>query len=237
MCGVSSRTPTLALRERFSSSKPSDQVVQSQARTTMQTEPSVNPKNRIKRRRKLKSALFFALTTTAVVLCPTATHAFTMGNRSGASQRKNEWTRQSVQCDSSIVAEDAGTARSQHKTHIDSTPIKSELPALADQGQDTTIVHHDNDFSGLATKHYYARFLNEKGRWEFVEKIYLRIITELTPNTSVDDCDHTKSAASTLLLALQIQHSGNIRATHIVFVNFFRRIVLAMEKGAKMHQC
>ena len=143
MCDISSTAPTLVLRERFPSSEPLDQVQQSQSRTIMQTELSVNPKNRIRRRRKLESAIFFALTISALVLCPTASHAFTGDNRPGMSQRRNEWKGQSAQYDSSIMVGNAGTAQSQQKTQIDSTPSKSELPSLSNQGHNVIIVHHD----------------------------------------------------------------------------------------------
>ena len=88
----------------------------------------------------------------------------------------------------------------------------------------------------LATKHYYARFLIKRGKWTFAEKIYRRIIDELTSEEE-EDCDHTKLAVSTLLLALHMQRTGDVKATRAVFLNFFRRVAIAKEGNGEVHKC
>ncbi|KAL7528745.1 hypothetical protein ACHAXR_002605, partial [Thalassiosira sp. AJA248-18] len=87
--------------------------------------------------------------------------------------------------------------------------------------------------------HYYARHLIKKGKWTNAEKIYRRIIDELTSDTPEDDhCDHTKLAVSTLLLALHMQRTGDIKATRAVFLNFFRRVAPKEdEEEEEVHQC
>mmetsp|Transcript_20709 Transcript_20709/g.38011 ORF Transcript_20709/g.38011 Transcript_20709/m.38011 type:complete len:307 (+) Transcript_20709:266-1186(+) len=226
----------LLQREQPSTLTPSDKVQQSQSCTIMQTESSINPKNRIRRRRKLKSALFFALTISALVFCPTTTHAFSTGNRSGLSQRKHDWIERSVQYYSTVLRKNAGTTQSQHKTQMDSIPSISEVSLLANK-ENPIIAHHDKDFVELANKHYYARSLIKMGKWDFAETIYRRIIDELTSDTSEEDCDHTKLAVSTLLLALHMQRTGNIKATRAVFINFFRRVALVKEEDGEVHKC
>lgn len=97
---------------------------------------------------------------------------------------------------------------------------------------------HDKDFVGLATKHYYARSLIKDGKWNIAEKIYRRIIDELT--SEEDNCDHTKLAVSTLLLALHMQRTGDVKATRAVFLHFFRRFAVAKEAGEEdkeLHKC
>jgi hypothetical protein len=94
---------------------------------------------------------------------------------------------------------------------------------------------HDKEFVGLATKHYYARFLIKMGKWDVAEKIYRRIIDELTADPSEDNCDHTKLAVSTLLLALHMQRTGDIKATRAVFLNFFRRVAVAKDDHHHHH--
>jgi len=91
----------------------------------------------------------------------------------------------------------------------------------------------DENFIELATKHYYARFLIKQGKWSSAEKIYRRIIDELA---SEEECDNTKLAVSTLLLALHMQRTGDIKATRAVFLNFFRRVALA-EDEEEVHSC
>lgn len=237
MCELFSRT-LFVLSEHSSTLASSDKVQQSQSCAIMHTESSVNPENRIRRRRNLKSALFFALTTSALVFCPTATHAFSTGNRSGLSQRKQEWIERSVQYYSTVMRKNAGTTQSQHKTQMDLAPSISKVALLASQENANAIIaHHGKDFVGLANKHYYARFLIKMGKWEFAETIYRRIIVELTSDTSEDDCDHTKLAVSTLLLALHMQRTGDIKATRAVFLNFFRRVALAKEEEDEVHKC
>ena len=99
----------------------------------------------------------------------------------------------------------------------------------------------DKDFIGLMTKHYYARILIKMGKWDNAEKIYCRIIEDLTDEATKDrDCDHTKLAVSTLLLALHMQQTGDVRATRSVFLRFFRRIAVhdrEEESDAEDHKC
>lgn len=96
------------------------------------------------------------------------------------------------------------------------------------------VVDDDSKFVDLATKHYYARVLIQKGKWEFAEKLYRRIIKDLTSDHPEDDCDHTKLAVSTLLLALHMQRIGDIKATRAVFLDFFRRVAQEMDED---HKC
>jgi len=206
-----------------------------------------NPKTRIRGRRRLKSALYFAVQT-AVVLCsstllllsPITTTAFsaTSTQRSTIYQHKHEWIERSVEYYSNVMRKNSGTStRSsplQQNTLIDSTTASiSEVPLLADHNT------HDKDFVRLATNHYYARFLIKKGKYQFAEKIYRRIINELTAESDDDDheCDHTKLAVSTLLLALHMQRTGDIKATRAVFINFFRRVTQVKEEDGEVHKC
>lgn len=208
----------------------------------MRTE-AASPKQRTARshisgRRKLKSALFFALT---ILSCSSSleVNAFSNGNRSGLSQRKHEWIERSVQYYSTVMRKNNVSAQpQQHNTQIDSTTSISEVPLLAN-GNDDIIAHHGKDFVGLANKHYYARFLIKRGKWDFAEKIYRRIIDELTSESDDDDhCDHTKLAVSTLLLALHVQRTGDVKATRAVFINFFRRVALVKEgEEEEPHKC
>ena len=117
----------------------------------------------------------------------------------------------------------------QHSTQIDSSTTSiSEVPSP---------VNEDKDFVRLATNHYYARFLIKMGKWEFAEKIYRRIIDELTSEDD-DNCDHTKLAVSTLLLALHMQRTGDVKATRAVFIDFFRRVALVEEDADEdVHKC
>lgn len=113
----------------------------------------------------------------------------------------------------------------QHKTHTTTAALHG------------IIADHDKAFVGLATKHYYARFLIKEGKWGAAEKIYRRIIDELTSDPDEANCDHTKLAVSTLLLALHMQRTGDIKATRAVFINFFRRVALAEEEDEEVHKC
>mmetsp|Transcript_24577 Transcript_24577/g.42066 ORF Transcript_24577/g.42066 Transcript_24577/m.42066 type:complete len:313 (+) Transcript_24577:250-1188(+) len=228
-----------------SSSTPSRQLQQSQSCTITQAEPAaVDSKQYIRRRRKLKSALFFALATSAIAFCPTTTHAFSTANRSGLSQRKHEWIARSVEYYSTVMRKNAATAVTSSKPSpklnckIDSTASIAEVPLLTNNKEDNDNIvayHHDKDFVGLATKHYYARFLIKTGKWDFAEKIYRRIIDELADENDENDgqCDHTKLAVSTLLLALHLQRTGDVKATRAVFISFFRRVASSEE----VHKC
>lgn len=133
------------------------------------------------------------------------------------------------------MKKNVGAKQQLPKTKMESATISSvsEMPLLSEE-----IEEHDKDFVGLATKHYYARLLVKKGKWDFAEKIYRRIIDELTSDPSEDNCDHTKLAVSTLLLALHVQRTGDIKATRAVFLNFFRRVALVKEEEMdENHKC
>ncbi len=202
------------------------------------TESPANPITRIQSRRKLKSSLFFALTTSALCLffCPTPSHAFSTGNQPSLSQHRSEWIERSVQYYSTVMRKNKASTStpSQKQTQIDSTTSISEVATVANDNLIDT--EHDKDFIGLATKHYYARFLIKNGKWESAEKLYRRIIADLTSDD--DDCDHTKLAVSTLLLALHMQRTGDIKATRAVFLAFFRRVALAEEEeNEELHKC
>ena len=163
---------------------------------------------------------------------PSSTNAFATGNRSGLYQRKHEWIERSVQYYSTVMKKNVGTC-TQHlpkTTQMDSTSTVSS--------SDTVLANDaDKDFVGLATKHYYARFLIKSGQWTIAEKLYRRIIDELTSEEDDDNCDFTKLAVSTLLLALHMQRTGDVKATRAVFINFFRRVALAKEEEDEIHQC
>lgn len=103
---------------------------------------------------------------------------------------------------------------------------------LLEQDDNEAII--DPAFVELATKHYHARFLIKKGKWSSAEKLYRRIIAELQ---SEEQCDNTKLAVSTLLLALHMQRTGDIKATRAVFLNFFRRITLEEEDEEEECTC
>ena len=90
---------------------------------------------------------------------------------------------------------------------------------------DATTSHEDKTFVRLATEHYYARYLIKVGKNSHAEHIYRRIIDEL--KSEEDGCDHTKLAVSTLLLALHMQRSADVKATRAVFLDFFARVALS----------
>jgi hypothetical protein len=123
----------------------------------------------------------------------------------------------------------------QHKTSASIIASKVLSDVASDQLQ------LDKDFIGLVTKHYYARILIKMGKWDNAEKIYCQIIEDLTDEAAKDrDCDHTKLAVSTLLLALHMQQTGDVRATRSVFLRFFRRIAVhdrEEESDAEDHKC
>ena len=124
----------------------------------------------------------------------------------------------------------------QHETSA--SIIASEVPSDVASDQ----LQLDKDFIGLMTKHYYARFLIKMGKWDNAEKIYRRIIEDLTDEAALSedrDCDHTKLAVSTLLLALHMQRTGDVRATRSVFLRFFRRVAVhdREESDAEDHKC
>lgn len=131
----------------------------------------------------------------------------------GLSQRRTEWIERSVRYYSTVMREDRAVAGAG-----ESSPSSSSSS-------------NDKEYVELATKHYYARVLIKMGKWDNAEKIYRRIIEELTNEASVSggdrDCDHTKLAVSTLLLALHVQRTGDVRATRSVFLRFFRLVALS----------
>ncbi|KAL3785856.1 hypothetical protein HJC23_008744 [Cyclotella cryptica] len=184
-------------------------------------------------RRKLKSALFFAcwpavLTTLLLLLSSisTATAFATRNNKLTLLQRRHEWIGKSVQYYSTVMRKNKGI---EYNDGMQQTAAEEATMTFKADNEP-----FDPDFVGLATKHYYARFLIKKGKWSSAEKIYRRIIDELGAE---EQCDNTKLAVSTLLLALHMQRTGDIKATRAVFLNFFRRVALAHEKEEEVHKC
>jgi hypothetical protein len=178
-------------------------------------------------RRRLKSALFFAYrasspaTVLLLFLTTLFSHqtvqAFSNVDQSGLSQRRHAWITRSVEYYSTVMRKN----REKSTQMIDSDSGALELYDPL----------NDKNFVELATKHYYARFLIKNGKLTLAEKIYRRIINELEAEGTEDDCDHTKLAVSTLLLALHLQRYDDVKATRAVFVNFFRRVALSKEDG------
>lgn len=176
------------------------------------------------RRRRMKSALYFAYRTSSVVTMIlifsatlfSAAQAFSSVDQSGLSQRKQAWITRSVEYYSTVMRQNREKTSS-----LDSSASSSSGPMeLVDPLT-------DKNFVELATKHYYARFLIKNGKLTLAEKIYRRIIDEL--EAEEEHCDNTKLAVSTLLLALHMQRFGDVKATRAVFVNFFRRVALTKE--------
>ncbi|KAL7548657.1 hypothetical protein ACHAWF_011929 [Thalassiosira exigua] len=226
MCNSFSRTP---LEQSDSRSR---QMMDMTAKSCADTQAeSGNRRNRIRGRRRLKStlALYFAYcsavlaASSALLSGPTTASAFATSNRSGLSQRKREWIERSVQYYSTVMRKNVAA---QHPPPPPATQMDSAAASSA--AEVSLVAQHDKVFVGLATKHYYARFLIKEGKWDFAEKIYRRIIDELASEEDAD-CDHTKLAVSTLLLALHVQRTGDVKATRAVFVNFFRRVALAKD--------
>lgn len=201
----------------------------------MQPEPSpANPTNRVRSRRRLKSALFFALGTLSVVLAPSETLAFSTANRrSGLSQRRSEWISRSVEYYSTVMRKNRG-GPSQQTTQMDSTSA-SEAPGTSNR---VVADEYDRDFIRLATNHYYARSLIKEGKWTFAEKIYRRMIAELSDeDRRGGDCDQcAQLAVSTLLLALHLQRMGDVKAARVTFLRFFRRVA-ATEGEEELRRC
>ncbi|KAL9179805.1 hypothetical protein ACHAXT_007775 [Thalassiosira profunda] len=221
MCAFQSTPPALA-EERSLQSDPTGPC------PDMQSEDAANQRTIVRGRRRLKSALILywsaaLLLSSTLLFCPTA-NAFATGNRSGLSQRKSEWIQQSVQYYSTVMRKNAGAASQLPTTQMDSTTAVSSISEVPLMAKENVVAVHDEEFVGLATKHFYARHLIKGGRWDVAEKIYRRIIDELT--TEDDNCDHTKLAVSTLLLALHLQRTGDVKATRAVFLAFFRRVAL-----------
>eukprot|EP00956_Cyclotella_meneghiniana_P016109 scaffold25275_cov60-Cyclotella_meneghiniana.AAC.2 len=199
---------------------------------TSSSNPALEPNHTSKRnrkkqqylpvhRRRFKSALYFACwpTILAALLflssCSVVCSFATNNNKSALNKRRHEWIGKSVQYYSTVMRKQAASAE----------------PTLSLECDNDIML--DENFIELATKHYYARFLIKQGKWSSAEKIYRRIIDELA---SEEECDNTKLAVSTLLLALHMQRTGDIKATRAVFLNFFRRVALA-EDEEEVHSC
>ncbi|KAL3823863.1 hypothetical protein ACHAXA_004135 [Cyclostephanos tholiformis] len=206
----------------------------------------------VRGRRRLKSALYyFAFLTLLSHATRTTTtfmvvEAFSAGkNLSGLYQRKTEWIERSVRYYSTVMRKNyvgggaaVTSAQKLRQPHETSSAVASVIPL---DGSDRQL-QLDKDFIGLATKHYYARVLIKMGKWDCAEKIYRRIIEELTDEAAISggkDCDHAKLAVSTLLLALHVQRTGDVRATRSVFLRFFRRVALSdIDYGSdRDHKC
>lgn len=229
-----SASPCLQDQEQSSQ----EESQRSQPCSAMQPETSpANPTNRVRSRRRLKSALFFAFGTLSVLLAPSETLAFSTANRSGLSQRRSEWISRSVEYYSTVMRKNRG-GQSQRTTQMDSTSAASDVLATKGQGGGNQVVadEYDRDFIRLATNHYYARSLIKEGKWTFAEKIYRRMIAELSEEQQDGgECDQcAKLAVSTLLLALHLQRMGDVKATRALFLQFFRRLAV---KEEEMHQC
>lgn len=229
--------------ERAEQDKCTDSSCTSQTTTTHTERRSSNSSARkptaIGCRRKLKSSLFFAFTILAyysIIATTPATHAFsTVRNQAGLSQRRNEWIERSVQYYSTVMrTKSSGGSFSTTST----TPSSSEVALLTNDDSEYEY-EYDKDFVVLATKHYYSRLLIKMGKFELAEKLYRRIIYQLTSEEEEDQCDHTKLAVSTLLLALHMQRTDDIKATRAVFLDFFRRVATSsgQNENEEINQC
>ena len=216
----------------------------SEQRSLRQSSPQTTT---VQSRRRLKSSLYFAFALIAASFSSTTTsivvvEAFSAANHpSGLSQRKQQWIDRSVAYYSSVMRNNGvGKTISSQNPRQHETPVTSNI---LDDGTTSSLATNqqqqqqqqlyggvnsvvDKDFIGLATKHYYARVLIKMGKWECAERLYRRIIEELTYESEEagENCDHTKLAVSTLLLALHMQRTGDVRATRSVFLRFFRRV-------------
>ncbi|KAL7503418.1 hypothetical protein ACHAXN_001219 [Cyclotella atomus] len=182
-------------------------------------------------RRRLKSALYFAcwpstVLATLLILssCSTIQAFATNNNKSALNQRRHEWIGKSVQYYSTVMRKNIGKEDGLQQT-------AAVEPTISLEYYDDEML--DQDFVELATKHYHARFLIKSGKWSSAEKLYRRIIFQLG---SEEQCDNTKLAVSTLLLALHMQRTGDVKATRAVFLNFFRRVAL-VENDEEPHKC
>eukprot|EP00585_Thalassiosira_rotula_P003468 CAMPEP_0196144106 /NCGR_PEP_ID=MMETSP0910-20130528/15099_1 /TAXON_ID=49265 /ORGANISM="Thalassiosira rotula, Strain GSO102" /LENGTH=260 /DNA_ID=CAMNT_0041405679 /DNA_START=189 /DNA_END=971 /DNA_ORIENTATION=- len=194
----------------------------------MPTLELINPLTRVRRRRKLKSSLFFALTISFLLIfqCPTGTHAFSAtSSQPSLSERKAEWIERSVKYYSTIM----------RKKDTISSSTQSQKVSITGDNANAIYTEHDKEFVGLAIKLYYARNLIHDGRLEVAERLYRRIISDLTDEQSEHDCDHATLAVSTLLLALHMQRFGNIKETRSIFLDFFRRV--ALTENEELHKC
>jgi len=170
----------------------------------------------VRRRRKFKAAAFlFCLIGLAFVPGSQAfsTRSHRQPNKK-LCERRHEWVERSVQYYSTVMRKNSNEGR------LDST-----------SSVEATTSHEDRTFVRLATEHYYARYLIKNGKFSRAESIYRRIIDEL--KSEEDGCDHTKLAVSTLLLALHMQRSADVKATRAVFLDFFARVALSENTECK----
>ncbi|KAL7461995.1 hypothetical protein ACHAXS_002441 [Conticribra weissflogii] len=188
------------------------------------------------RRRRLKYSSFLPWSTVILLITAASSvfysvRAFSLNHRNRSlSQRRNDWIQRSVQYYSTVMRKNRDY-QTKTSTLMDSTNSLPDPQLLVESQPE------DKQFVDLATKHYYARHLVKKGKFKSAETLYRKIIAELNSSTTEDDCDHTKLAVSTLLLALHMQRTGDIKATRAVFLNFFRRVAVAKEEGDEDHKC
>jgi|EP00550_Attheya_septentrionalis_P010222 hypothetical protein len=126
-------------------------------------------------------------------------------------RRKKEWISRSVRYYSTVMREEQRRRNGQLKVDLEQE-IKVE-----------------NKFVEMATKHYFAIRKVKNGELKHAERLYRRIINELSTEDE-GHCDHAKLAVSTLLLSLLLQRMGDVKGTRSVFLNFFRLITLSQEE-------
>eukprot|EP00591_Stephanopyxis_turris_P006014 CAMPEP_0195517808 /NCGR_PEP_ID=MMETSP0794_2-20130614/11732_1 /TAXON_ID=515487 /ORGANISM="Stephanopyxis turris, Strain CCMP 815" /LENGTH=319 /DNA_ID=CAMNT_0040646679 /DNA_START=104 /DNA_END=1063 /DNA_ORIENTATION=- len=141
--------------------------------------------------------------------------------------RKRDWINRSIHYYSAIrrlktttFTTDKAKFRndeSSHNNNKNKNTKKSEMSARQLEKE-----NHDA-FVKLATKHYFALEKIKKGELLHAERIYRKVIEKTTQNRKIEGhCDHAVLASSTLLLALLLQRTNDIKGTRNVFVNFFR---------------
>ena len=226
-------------------SRSSESSSDASAGSASSTPSDDSPKpSRVGRRRRWKSAVCLAAYTAAAVLIDlrsvdafssaigslgAATESVKMGHY---RERKAEWIELSVQYYSTVMRKNNKKKRQQNNI------IALTTSQVDDNRLQAQTLLDDRRFVELATKHYYARNLIKVGKWTAAEKIYRRIIRQLTDEANSADghCDHAKLAISTLLLALHVQRSGDVKAARAVFLEFFRRVAVASNEDAD-HKC
>uniref|UniRef100_A0A7S4IYL5 Uncharacterized protein n=1 Tax=Odontella aurita TaxID=265563 RepID=A0A7S4IYL5_9STRA len=82
-----------------------------------------------------------------------------------------------------------------------------------------TKLEEDETFVRMAQRHYFAFQQIKRGHCSHAEAIYRRAIDEISSEEA--QCDHAKLATTTLLLALVLQRTGDIKAARSVFQRFF----------------
>jgi hypothetical protein len=93
-------------------------------------------------------------------------------------------------------------------------------------GQINDDSYDPDQFVIMAKKHYFALCKIKDGKPAHAEQIYRRIIGELLVQEVDDNCDHSKFAVTTLLLALLLQREGHpVRSIRRVFLHFFRMVL------------